>query len=56
MANKCITMEAKNFENELNDVGISLSQFNKLRKMWHELSAGGQAEINDMLTETDKGE
>lgn len=54
MVNKCITMEAKNFENKLNDVGISLSQFNKLRKMWNELSAGGQAEVNDMLTDREQ--
>ena len=49
MENKCITMEAKNFENKLNELGITLNQFHELRKVWYELSSGGQAEVNDML-------
>lgn len=49
MANKCITMEAKNFENNLNGLGITLKQFHELRKIWYELSPGGQAEVNDCM-------
>ena len=54
MSNKCITMEAKNFENKLNNASITLNQFHELRKMWHELSPGGQAEVDDMLKTYDE--
>lgn len=54
MANKCITMEAKNFENKLNGLDITLNQFHELRKIWHELSPGGQAEVNDILKSYNK--
>ena len=47
---KCITTETRKFENKLNDFNVTLKQFQELREMWHNLSPGGQAEINDKLS------
>ena len=49
MKNKCYTAEAKEFENKLNEYGITIEQFKSLTKMWDNLSLGGQAECGDLL-------
>lgn len=46
---KCYTMEARNFEKRLNDIGIAYNQFLQLRKIWNELTLAAQAEVNDLL-------
>lgn len=54
MKNKCVSAEAKKFENKLNEVGISYNEFVDLRKSWDELTIGGKAEVEDMLHEKGK--
>lgn len=49
MGNKCISVEAKNFENKLKEFGITYNQFIALRTMHCELTEAGRAEVNDML-------
>lgn len=50
LKNKCVSAEAKKFENKLNEVGISYNEFVDLRKSWDELTIAGQAEVDDMLS------
>ena len=54
MKNKCVSTEAKKFENKLNEVGISYNEFVDLRKSWDELTIAGKAEVEDMLRKRDK--
>ena len=49
MGNKCISFEAKNFENKLKEFGITYNQFVTLRTMHYELTEAGRAEVDNML-------
>ena len=54
MANKCVSSEAKSFENKLNELGITYNQFKSIEKLYSELSIGGKAEVADMLKTYDE--
>lgn len=47
--NKCVSVEAKNFEDELNGMYITYMQFVNLKKMWDELTESGKAEVDNIL-------
>ena len=49
MKNSCISYEAKNFENQLNKVGITYNEFVNLQKLWNELTSSGKAEVDNFL-------
>lgn len=51
MANKCVTKEAKDFENKLKELGITYEQYKEIHKMHCELTVAGKAEVADMLQE-----
>ena len=47
--NKCVSIEAKNFENELDGMCITYMQFVNLKKMWDELTQSGKTEVDNIL-------
>lgn len=47
--NKCYSYEAKNFENKLEELGITYNQFLALWKQWDELTVGAKAEVDNIL-------
>lgn len=56
MANKCYTMEAKNFENKLNELGITYKQYMQLDIMHRELTQAGKIEVANLLSDTEEKE
>lgn len=54
MANKCYTMEAKNFENKLNELGITYKQYLQLDIMHRELTQAGKIEVANLLSDTEE--
>lgn len=54
MANKCYTMEAKNFENKLNELGITYKQYLQLDIMYRELTQAGKIEVANLLSDTEE--
>lgn len=47
--NKCYSYEAKNFENKLEELGITYNQFLALQKQWDELTVGAKAEVDNIM-------
>lgn len=47
--NKCYSYEAKNFENKIEELGITYNQFLALLKQWDELTVGAKAEVDNIL-------
>lgn len=46
---KCYTMEARQFEKMLEDLGITFNQCHFILKKWEKLSLEAKAEVRDML-------